>query len=68
MMRAVSLVQQKGEQDQLWNRDCRLLAVNKNPAHFHALSRQRFFWGSYSITGSQTGLDLLYQVSPIPYP
>ena len=43
MMRAVSLVEQKGEQDQLWNRDCRLLAVNKNPAHFQALSRQPFF-------------------------
>ena len=43
MMRAVPLVEQKGEQDQLWNRDCRLLAVNKNPAHFQALSRQPFF-------------------------
>ena len=43
MMRAVSLVEQKGERDQLWSRDCRLLAVNKNPAHFHALSRQPFF-------------------------
>ena len=43
MMRAVSLVEQKGEQNQLWKGDCRLLAVNKNPAHFHALSRQPFF-------------------------
>ena len=43
MMRAVSLVEQKGEQNQLWKGDCRLLAVNKNPAHFQALSRQPFF-------------------------
>ena len=29
------------------------------------LCQGNLFWGSYSITGSQTGLDLLYQFSPI---
>ena len=55
MMRAVSLVKQKGEQDPLWNRDCRLLAVNKNPAHFQALSRQPFFWAPITSLAVKLG-------------
>ena len=68
MMRAVSFVEQKGEQDQLWNRDCRLLAVNKNPAHFQALSRQPLFWAPIASLAVRLGWTFYTNSVLIPNP